>query len=70
VTECGPLSQAIIRRDEAEMLRILDENPSAVQERNIKDQSPLHISATWPCGIQILLEHGGRQLVNQADRGV
>jgi len=51
------------------MLRILGENPSAMQERNIKDQSPLHISATWPRGIQILLEHGGRQLVNQADVG-
>lgn len=67
MTECGRLSQAIIRRDEAEILRILDENPSVMQECNIRDQSPLRISATWPRGIQILLEHGDQQLVNKAD---
>ena len=51
------------------MVRILDENPSAIQECNLKCQSPMHMSTTWPRGVQILLAYGGKQLVNQADRG-
>jgi hypothetical protein len=66
-TECGPLSRAIIQKDEQRMLQILHHDSTAIQERNSKGQSPMHLSAIWFRGMSILLNYGGQMLIDQAD---
>jgi hypothetical protein len=65
--QCGPLSLAILRRDEQEVTRILRDKPSSVKELNLCKQSPMHFASPWPRGIELLLCAGAVDLVYLAD---
>ena len=67
VTQCGPLSLAILRRSEQDVVRILRAKPSNIDELNRRKQNPLHLACCWPRGIQLLLHAGANYLVHQAD---
>ena len=49
------------------MRQVLRTSPRSIYERCVEGQSPLHLSANWPEGIQILLSHGGEELINEPD---
>lgn len=64
----GPLTSAIRRRNEDDVLRILTKFPnSLMSEKTIWDQNPLHLAFDWPGGLRILLDHGGSQLIKEPD---
>ena len=67
VTECGPLSLAILRESEQDVIRILRAKPSSINELNRRNLNPLHLASCWPRGIQLLLDAGANHLVHQAD---
>ena len=67
VTQCGPLSLAVLRRSEQDVIRILWAKPSSIHELNRRKQTPLHLACCWPRGIQLLLDAGANYLVHQAD---
>ena len=67
VTQCGPLSLAVLRKSEQEVIRILRAKPSSIREMNRRKQTPLHLAYCWPGGIQLLLDAGANYLVHQAD---
>jgi ankyrin repeat protein len=66
-TQCGPLSLAVLRQSEQDVIRILRVKPSSIRELNRRKQSPLHLACRWPRGIQLLLDAGANYLVHQAD---
>ena len=66
-TECGPLSLAILRESEQDVIRILRAKPSSINELNRRKLNPLHLASCWPRGIQLLLDAGANYLVHQAD---
>ena len=66
-TECGPLSLAILRESEQDVIRILRAKPSSINELNRRKWTPLHLANCWPRGIQLLLDAGANYLVHQAD---
>jgi len=66
-TQCGPLSLAVLRQSEQDVIRILRAKPSSIHELNRRKQSPLHLACRWPRGIQLLLDVGANYLVHQAD---
>jgi ankyrin repeat protein len=66
-TQCGPLSLAVLRQSEQDVIRILRTKPSSIHELNRRKQSPLHLACRWPRGIQLLLDVGANYLVHQAD---
>lgn len=66
-TECGPLSLAILRESEQDVIRILRAKPSSINELNRRKLNPLHLASCWPRGIQLLLDAGADYLVHQAD---
>lgn len=65
VYDCGPLSAAILAKSEVHVNKILANSQEAINERNKLDQTPLHLSAGWPWGIDRLLSAGAS--VNVAD---
>ena len=67
VTQCGPLSRAVLRKSAQDVIRILRTKPSSIHELNRRKQSPLHLAYCWPRGIQLLLDAGANHLVHQAD---
>ncbi len=67
VTQCGPLSRAVLRKSEQDVIRILRAKPSSIHELNRRKQNPLHLAYCWPRGIQLLLDAGANHLVHQAD---
>ena len=67
VTQCGPLSLAVLRKSEQDVIRILRAKPSSIHELNRREQNPLHLAFCWPRGIQLLLDAGANHLVHQAD---
>ena len=67
VTQCGPLSRAVLRKSEQDVVRILSAKPSSIHELNLGKQSPLHLACQWPRGIQLLLDAGAKSLVHQTD---
>ena len=66
-TECGPLSLAILRESEQDVIRILRAKPSSINELNRRKLNPMHLANCWPRGIQLLLDAGANYLVHQAD---
>ncbi len=66
-TQCGPLSLAVLRKSEQDVIRILRAKPSSIHELNRRKQNPLHLACHWPRGIQLLLDAGANYLVHQAD---
>ena len=66
-TQCGPLSLAVLRKSEQDVVRILRAKPSSIHELNRRKQNPLHLACRWPRGIQLLLDAGANYLVHQAD---
>ena len=67
VTQCGPLSRAVLRKSEQDVIRILRAKPSSIHELNQRIQNPLHLAYCWPRGIQLLLDAGANYLVHHAD---
>ena len=67
VNQCGPLSSAILRESEQEVIRILRAKPSSIHELTRRQQNPMHLACRWPRGIQLLLDAGASYLVHQAD---
>ena len=67
ITQCGPLSRAVLRKSEQDVMRILRAKPSSIHELNRRKQTPLHLAYCWPHGIQLLLDAGANYLVHQAD---
>ena len=67
VTQCGPLSLAVSRRSEQDVIRILRAKPTSTHELNRRKQNPLHLACCWPRGIQLLLDVGANYLVHQTD---
>ena len=63
----GPLSVAVVRESETEVLWILTNNPDAISEENERGQSPLHLSCNWPRGMSLLLQFGGTKVINRPD---
>ena len=66
-TECGPLSLAILRESEQDVIQILRAKPSSIYELNRRKLSPLHLACCWPRGIQLLLDAGASNQVHQGD---
>lgn len=66
-TECGPLSLAVLRESEQDVIRILRAKPSSIYQLNRRKLNPLHLACCWPRGIQLLLEAGANSLVHQVD---
>ena len=66
-TECGPLSLAILRESEQDVIQILRAKPSSIYELNRRKYNPLHLACCWPRGIQLLLDAGAHNLVHQVD---
>ena len=66
-TECGPLSLAVLRESEQDVIRILRAKPSSIHELNRRKLNPLHLACSWPRGIQLLLDTGAKDLVHQVD---
>ncbi|KAI2602715.1 hypothetical protein GGR54DRAFT_653579 [Hypoxylon sp. NC1633] len=66
--ECGPLSMAVIRNDTNAVNRILLQFPSSLAEINIYGQSPLHLAATKPHILTILVAAADLSLLNQQDQ--
>jgi ankyrin repeat protein len=58
---------AIIRRNQEEVTRILETSPHSVKERNVFGQTPLHLSCSWAIGVQLLLNNGGRAIIDIMD---
>ena len=63
---CGSLSEAVLSRSEPYVERILASNPGTINDQNNLGQTPLHLSAGWPWGVDRLLTAGA--LVDIADR--
>lgn len=66
VYDCGPLSAAILAKSKVHVDKILANSQEAINERNKDHQTPLHLSAGWPWGIDRLLSAGAS--VNVTDR--
>jgi hypothetical protein len=65
VSECGPLSCAVLMRSEKSVNDMLSRYPLAViQERNRLGHTTLHLACGWPVGLKLLLEAGGARVVN------
>ena len=58
---------ALIRRSEKDVRRILANVPSALTERNVVGQTPLHISYGWPLGMKLLLDAGAQDIIDCMD---
>lgn len=65
--QCGRLTRAILLRSEAKVSQIVEELPDCLRERNSVGHTPMHLAASWPAGISILLDAGGENLVNEPD---
>ncbi|KAH7053067.1 hypothetical protein B0J12DRAFT_43999 [Macrophomina phaseolina] len=66
--ECGKLSQAVLRRSVKGVSDLVKRSPRALYERNVIQQTPLHLAVGWPTGMEILLScYAGRDLVNVGD---
>ncbi|KAF5520111.1 hypothetical protein CGCA056_v008644 [Colletotrichum aenigma] len=68
--EYGELSSALIRRSEADVRRLLGQSSDYIYERGHQGQTPLHISAGWPQGLNILFELAGdlcRSIINTVE---
>lgn len=50
--------QAVRRRSESELRKTLQYSRHLIDESNILDLKPLHLSVSWPRGIEILLSYG------------
>lgn len=48
-------------------MKILQEFPDSVYEKNKVGHTPLHLAASWPAGCALLLDAGGKHLVNTPD---
>ena len=66
-TECGPLSLAVLRKSEQDVIRILRAKPSSIHELNRRKFNPLHLARCWPRGMQLLLDTEAKYLIHQAD---
>jgi hypothetical protein len=49
------------------MQELLLSNPDCMEERTSLDHTPLHLAASWPLGLRILLQAGSRELINVTD---
>lgn len=58
---------AVIQNDTMAVSRILSHNPKATTEINIYGQSPLHLAATNPWILDILLSAGDRSVLDRCD---
>ncbi|KAF4900532.1 hypothetical protein CGCF415_v005429 [Colletotrichum fructicola] len=65
--ECGPLSMAVIRDDVSEAVRILESFPSSMNEADIYGQTPLHLAATRPRILAVLVEAADHELLGKTD---
>ncbi|MCJ1243970.1 hypothetical protein MMC30_001167 [Trapelia coarctata] len=63
---CGMLSAAVLAKSEAGVDKILARFPDSIHEQNDLGQTPLHLSASWPWGINRLLE--AEALVDFSDK--
>ncbi|KAF4809396.1 hypothetical protein CGCTS75_v014768 [Colletotrichum tropicale] len=63
----GNLSSALIRGSETDVRRLLGQSTDYILEKGHQGQTPLHISAGWPLGLNILFELAGdacRSIIN------
>ncbi|UQC84391.1 uncharacterized protein CLUP02_09888 [Colletotrichum lupini] len=66
----GALSSALFEKSEPALRRILMASSSIMIERCHNDQTPLHVAAYWPRGLQLLFELAGdacRQIIDLED---
>ncbi|KAK1529569.1 hypothetical protein CPAR01_11881, partial [Colletotrichum paranaense] len=66
----GALSSALFQKSEPALRRILMASSSIMIERCDNDQTPLHVAAYWPRGLQLLFELAGdacRQIIDLED---
>ncbi|KAK1468233.1 hypothetical protein CTAM01_16915 [Colletotrichum tamarilloi] len=66
----GALSSALFQKSEPALRRILMASSSIMIERCHNDQTPLHVAAYWPRGLQLLFELAGdacRQIIDLED---
>jgi len=66
VYDCGPLSAAVLAKSKVRVNKTLASSQDAIIERNKLGQTPLHLSAGWPWGIDRLLSAGAS--VDVADK--
>lgn len=50
----GPLSRALIAESEIAVIKLLSESQTHLQELNNLGQTPLHVSACWPKGLELI----------------
>ena len=66
---CGRLSRAILLRSETQVTEIIDKHPDSLRERTSMGHTPMHLAASWPAGVSILLNAGTNNLVNETNNG-
>lgn len=52
------MSVVIAHRSEQELEKVLRESPQLINQTNGFANTPLHLAANWPYGIQALLKYG------------
>ncbi|KAI1760774.1 hypothetical protein GGR53DRAFT_522872 [Hypoxylon sp. FL1150] len=58
------LCHAVLHRNECEVIRLLRSGHSVITERGINGLTLLHLSANWPRGLEILVEHAGEGIAS------
>ncbi|KAF2229784.1 hypothetical protein EV356DRAFT_370603 [Viridothelium virens] len=56
VWKIGPLSQAVLARQELAVLRLLTSRGDYLKERDWRGRTPCHLASDWPRGLRLLLE--------------
>lgn len=64
---CGRLSRAVLLRSETQVIQIMEKFPDCLREKNVSGHTPMHLAASWPAGVSILLNAGANNLVNEPD---
>ncbi|KAI6083837.1 hypothetical protein F4821DRAFT_183032 [Hypoxylon rubiginosum] len=59
---CTELCYAVLHRNEHDVERLLSSGHSVLTERSTAETTMLHLSANWPRGLAILIEHAGKEI--------
>lgn len=58
VLEYGPLTQALFRESQQDVRKVLSASNMPLLEKADSGEKPFHITASWPRGVELLLELG------------
>ncbi|KAI1361372.1 hypothetical protein F5Y08DRAFT_314987 [Xylaria arbuscula] len=70
ILRCGPLSAAVILRNETRVKSLITSYPSTIYEKNVCNQTPFHFASDKPAILEVLLSAANRQELDcQDDNG-